>query len=105
MSHGLKNVPSPSVVLVQAHLRLLARVCGSRSPDLLVVPIPVPVPAFPCFPVAPFRVTQRFVGCAESAKCHWSCDLSRVTEARVGSGHETKIGRSSTRLHDVALFH
>ena len=44
-------------MLVQAHLRLLARVghkTGSRSPDLLVVSVPVPVsvPAFPCFPVA-----------------------------------------------------
>ena len=50
--------------LVQAHLRLLARVCGSRSPDLLVVPVPVPVPvsvpAFPCFPVAP-RLMTRFL--------------------------------------------
>ena len=32
---------------------------------------------------------ERFLGCAESAKCHLSCDLSSVKEARVGSGHET----------------
>ena len=51
------------MVLVQAHLRLLARVWPSdwpRSPDLLVVSVPVPVPisvpAFPCFPVAPNHV-------------------------------------------------
>ena len=48
--------------LVQAHLRLLARVCGSRSPDHVVVPVPVPVsvPAFPCFPVTP-RLMTRFL--------------------------------------------
>ena len=51
---------------------------------------------------------ERFLGCAESAKCHQSCDLSSATEARVESGHKTtnrSVGQSSTWLHNVALFH
>ena len=40
---------------------------------------------------------ERFLGCAESAKCHLSCDLNSATKARVGSGHETtnsSVGRA-----------
>ena len=43
---------------------------------------------------------ERFLGCAESAKCHWYCDLSNVTEAKVGSGYET---RSSTGYETSVL--
>ena len=42
--------------------------------------------------------TEQFLGYAESAKCHWSCDLSSVPESRVGSGHET-TNRSVDRAH------
>ena len=60
------------MVLVQAHLRLLARYgyeTGSRSPDILVVsvsvpvpvPVPVSVPAFPCFPVALVALALHFL--------------------------------------------
>ena len=43
-------------------------------------------------------IIEQFLGCAESAKCHLSCDLSSATEARVGSGHET-TNRSVGRAH------
>ena len=34
---------------------------------------------------------ERFLGCAKSAKCHWSCDLSSVTEARRGWGLSMRL--------------
>ena len=41
---------------------------------------------------------EQFLGCAESAKCHLSCDLNIATEARVRFGHKT-TNRSVGRAH------